>query len=133
MNQEEALKRWRDTYQKAPKQASNRRKKKLEGLEKMYMEQIMRKTGWPWEPELKFDTVRKFRFDYADPSRKIAVEYEGIGGGGQSRHTSIIGYTNDCKKYTLAAILGWRVLRYTVKNYADLEADLAQIADQEKT
>jgi hypothetical protein len=30
-----------------------------------------------------------------------------------SHHTTNSGYTKDCEKYNAAAVLGWRVLRYT--------------------
>jgi len=65
--------------------------------------------------EHKFHPERKWRFDLAIPSHKIALEYEGIYGG-QSRHTTTKGYTADAEKYNQATIFGWRVLRYTAKN-----------------
>ena len=76
--------------------------------------------------ELKFDELRKFRFDYAIPSLKIAIEFEGIMSA-KSRHTTVTGYTNDCVKYNLATCSGWRVLRYTAKNYLNLEKDLIKM------
>lgn len=128
MNQEDALKRWRETYQKPRKQAKNRQKKnRVAGLEKLYMEAILRETGWNWQKELKFLPDRKFRFDYACQEHKIAVEYEGIAGGKKSRHTTITGYTKDTEKYNLAANSGWRVLRYTVINFKDLRKDLEKV------
>jgi very-short-patch-repair endonuclease len=65
-----------------------------------------------WEPEYRFHPVRKWRFDWAMPSKKVAVEFEG-GVAIKGRHTRIIGYTKDCEKYNAAALLGWKVLRYT--------------------
>lgn len=62
--------------------------------------------------EHRFHGKRKWRFDYADVERKIAVEYEGIIAH-RSRHTSIVGYSNDCEKYGIAAIMGWLVIRVT--------------------
>lgn len=73
--------------------------------------------------ELVFDDVRKFRFDWAITSLKIAIEYEGIFSN-KSRHTTISGYTEDCEKYNLAIANGWRVLRYTAINYTNLQKDL---------
>jgi very-short-patch-repair endonuclease len=72
--------------------------------------------GYEVKTEYKFHPTRRWRFDIAIPELKIAVEYEGIYGKGQSRHTSAGGYTGDCDKYNEAAILGWRVLRFTAKN-----------------
>ncbi len=58
---------------------------------------------------------RRWRFDFAFPDERIAIEYEGmaVGEGGKSRHTTIGGYSGDCEKYNHAAINGWVVLRYT--------------------
>lgn len=61
------------------------------------------------EREWKFAAPhRQWRFDFAYPSMKIAVEIEGRG-----RHTTIAGYAEDCRKYNAAAGLGWTVLRFT--------------------
>lgn len=82
-----------------------------------------------FEKELVFDSSRKFRFDWAIPDKKIAIEYEGVGvaKGGKSRHTTKIGYATDCEKYNLAVINGWRVLRYTSKNYQQVMNDLTKL------
>lgn len=76
--------------------------------------------------ELMFDEKRKFRFDWAIPSLKIAIEYEGIMSA-KSGHTTVSGFNSDCIKYNLATTQGWRVLRYTAKNYLDLEKDLMKL------
>jgi hypothetical protein len=78
--------------------------------------------------EHKFLEDRKFRFDWAILSLKIAIEYEGIFSQ-KSRHTTIDGFTADCSKYNLAVQDGWRVLRYTAKNYKNLEEDLLKILE----
>lgn len=79
--------------------------------------------------ELQFDDLRKFRFDWAIPDQMIAIEYEGIFSK-KSGHTTISGYTKDCIKYNLAIKLGWKVLRYTAKNYQDLGNDLKFLIDK---
>lgn len=62
--------------------------------------------------ELKFHPIRKWRFDYAIPAAKIAIEVEGgVWTGG--RHTSPKGFLNDMEKYNTATIMGWRLLRTT--------------------
>lgn len=66
---------------------------------------------------------RQFRFDWAILHLKIAIEYEGLFAT-KSRHTSITGYSNDCRKYNLAILNGWKVFRYTAKNYVELDYDL---------
>lgn len=73
--------------------------------------------------ELQFSNERKFRFDWALPGVKLAIEYEGLMSQ-KSGHTTIGGYTKDCEKYNLAQIEGWTVLRYTAVNYKNLERDL---------
>ena len=62
--------------------------------------------------EYKFHPVRKWRFDYAIPKHKIALEVEGgVWTGG--RHTSSTGFLKDMEKYNTATLMGWKVLRTT--------------------
>lgn len=61
--------------------------------------------------ELKFHPTRRWRFDYAIPEYKIAIEIEGgVWTGG--RHTRGAGYIKDMEKYNAAATLGWYMLRF---------------------
>lgn len=62
--------------------------------------------------EFRFHPERKWRFDFAWPKLRIAVEIEG-GVLSQGRHVRPQGFTNDCEKYNHASQLGWRVLRFT--------------------
>jgi len=64
------------------------------------------------EPEYRFCPERKWRFDYAFIEQKIAIECEG-GVWSRGRHTRPSGFIKDMEKYNRAALLGWRVLRYT--------------------
>lgn len=62
--------------------------------------------------EYKFHPTRRWRFDYAIPEHKIALEVEGgVWTGG--RHTSPKGFLNDIEKYNTATLMGWRVFRTT--------------------
>lgn len=62
--------------------------------------------------EHRFYQPRKWRFDYAIPAYKIAVEVEGgVWTGG--RHVRPQGFLGDIEKYNTAALLGWRVFRTT--------------------
>jgi len=66
-----------------------------------------------WEREHYFAYPKyKYRFDYAIPEIKLAIEVEG-GVWNYGRHNSPTGYQEDCIKYTLASILGWTLLRFT--------------------
>jgi very-short-patch-repair endonuclease len=51
-------------------------------------------------------------FDFAWPARMIALEIEG-GTHSGGRHTTAKGFSDDCEKYNIAAIRGWRVIRAT--------------------
>jgi len=90
---------------------------KISQLEEKLAFQI-RATGLP-EPvrEYRFVPGRLYRADFAWPNHKLLVEAEGgvfsRKGKGGGWHQSVGGYLDDCRKYTLAALHGWRVLRYT--------------------
>lgn len=95
------------------------------------MEEVLNNTKLEWVAEHLGIPGRRFRFDYAIPSLMIAIEYEGL--GYKSRHTNALGYTNDCRKYNLAALHGWKVLRYTSISYKEFENELKRMIDGEPT
>jgi len=64
------------------------------------------------EAEYRFDASRRWRFDFAWPDRRLAVEQEG-GIWTNGRHTRGRGYLADLEKYNAATLAGWRVLRFT--------------------
>ena len=76
------------------------------------------------ESEVRFAPPRRWRFDFAWPEQKVAVECEGgtwIGG----RHQTGTGFAKDAEKYNEAALLGWIVLRFTsdqIENGAAMDA-----------
>lgn len=62
--------------------------------------------------EYKFHPTRRWRFDYAIPEHKIAIEIDGgVWTGG--RHVSPKGFLNDMEKFNAAASMGWLVLKFT--------------------
>lgn len=76
--------------------------------------------------ELQFIPSRKWRFDFAilpqEPpillTRGVAIEIEGAVWT-QGRHTRGKGFIADMEKYNHAALLGWRVLRFTPQQVLD--------------
>lgn len=68
--------------------------------------------------EFRFHPTRAWRFDFAWPAYRFAVEVEGLvprfgkdGSEMRGRHQTIDGATEDLEKYAAAIILGWTVLR----------------------
>jgi hypothetical protein len=84
----------------------------------LFMRTICKESKLEYETEFEFakDKERHWRFDYAVPENRIGIEYEGIMGG-NSRHTSTDGYRGDCWKYNVAIALGWKVFRFTAKDF----------------
>lgn len=78
--------------------------------------------------EFKFHPTRRWRFDYAIPTHKIALEVEGgVWTGG--RHIRASGFLGDMEKYNNAALLGWRVFRTTPDNlYSNKTFDMVKNA-----
>lgn len=54
-----------------------------------------------------FMLTRKYRFDFAFPVPRVAVEIEG-----QGRHQTYVGFRADAEKYNHATLHGWRLLRF---------------------
>jgi len=86
------------------------------------------------EKEYRFHPTRKWRFDFAYPAQKIAIEIEGaVWFAG--RHTRGSGFLADCEKYNTAVSLGWKVFRFGVKDrqiFPDLAATLKPIFSEDK-
>lgn len=81
-------------------------------LEEELLQQIQLRGLPEPEREYKFIKDRRFRSDFAYPKQKILLEVEG-GVWTNGRHTRGAGYANDCKKYNLASMHGWLLLRFT--------------------
>ena len=74
-------------------------------------ERLLRSVGLPVPVrEHRFHPVRRWRFDYAWPEQRVALEVEGgVWTGG--RHTRGAGFLGDIEKYNAAVVDGWRVVR----------------------
>ena len=108
------------------KNKSTSTKKKGDGSKaKSEIEMVLKHGGYDYVKELKFHPSRKWRFDFAIESLRIAIEYEGIMSE-KSRHTTISGMSRDCEKYNTAQLLGWKVLRFTALNYKNLASILME-------
>ena len=68
--------------------------------------------GLKYAREYRFSSTRKWRFDIAFETARVAVEVEGRG-----RHQTYVGFRNDAEKYNAAALDGWTVLRYPAGDY----------------
>lgn len=64
--------------------------------------------------EYQFHGERKWRFDFAWPDMKLAIEVEG-GTTQNGRHNRADGYEKDCEKYNTATAMGWTLFRFTAK------------------
>jgi len=76
--------------------------------------------------EYKFHPTRQFRFDFAWPTKKVALEVHGDGPG----HFSLKGMTQDHIKHYEAIILNWRVMYITstLLSPESLQTTLGQVA-----
>lgn len=78
----------------------------------IFLQICAKELGVECVPEYRFHPKRLWRFDYAFPIQRIALEVEGgVWTGG--RHTSARGFLGDIEKYNEATLLGWRLLRTT--------------------
>lgn len=83
--------------------------------------------------EVRFHPSRDWRFDFAWPDHRLAVEVEG-GEYVRGRHQRVGGFQRDTQKYNEAVMLGWRVLRFPGSRVKSGEAvnTVAQVlADEE--
>lgn len=92
---------------------------------------ILKSVCIEWLQELRFDSVRKFKFDYGHWKLKIAVEMEGgiyTGTG----HVKTGTYLKDMQKYNMAQIRGWMVLRYAYGQENNIKDDVLKAIERRK-
>lgn len=79
------------------------------------------------EQQYQFDEVRKWRFDFAWPAEKLAVEIHG-GQWAQGRHNRGMGMQSDMEKKRAAIAAGWHVLEYGTDDMRDPCRVITQVA-----
>lgn len=77
--------------------------------------------------EFGFHATRRWRFDFAWPECRLAVEVEGWG-----RHQRRQGFDDDCEKYNAAELAGWTLLRFSGRMVKDGRAARAIVAELEE-
>ena len=80
----------------------------------MFTQICAKELGVECVKEYRFYKNRQWRFDYALPKYKIAIEVEG-GVWTQGRHVRPVGFRGDMNKYNMATLMGWRLFRTTPK------------------
>lgn len=108
--------------------------KKAQQVDALHSKVLAQLVGFP-DPatELVFHPKRRWRLDFAWPTRMIAVEiHGGIHSGG--RHTRGKGFVEDRAKMNEAALLGWTVIEATPEHIqsGQLRAWLLAAFDQTK-
>lgn len=96
--------------EKAPQKPRKRTKKPTPPLRDMFTALVESELHTQCVKEYRFHPVRQWRFDYALPMQKVALEVEG-GVWTQGRHTRPQGFLGDIEKYNTATVMGWRVVR----------------------
>lgn len=81
----------------------------------------------PFVREYEFDELdnRKWRFDFAWPAFRVAVEIHGATFV-QGRHTRGLGIAKDAEKARAAALQGWHVLPYTDIDFRERKIEVIQ-------
>lgn len=80
------------------------------------------------EREFRFAPPRRWRFDFAWPSKMLAIEAQG-GVWVNGRHSGGKGQINDMDKLNQAQLLGWKVLQFAESHIKSGDAiDLIEMA-----
>lgn len=85
------------------------------------------------ETEYKFAQDRDWRFDWAIPSLKIAIEFEGgVFMSSNSGHKSVKDFAKDGEKYNRATILGWSLIRLNAIDYSTALKQLNELLKRKR-
>lgn len=92
---------------KTPQRGSN------EPTRDMFSALVEKTIGRECVLEFRFHPTRKWRFDYAIPSARVAIEIDGGLFLNRGRHSGGVGQLNDFEKFNEASTYGWRILHFT--------------------
>lgn len=70
------------------------------------------------EAEYRFAPPRRWRFDFAYPACRVAVELHG-GLWSSGAHVRPIGVQRDLQKHNAAVVLGWRLLYFSTDDLSN--------------
>lgn len=78
------------------------------------------------------DVEPEWRFDFAWPALKLAVELQG-GTWIRGRHNRGGGFRGDCEKMNAAQLAGWTVLQYTTDHMEKMPVQVVEEVAKEVT
>lgn len=81
----------------------------------LFTNYVKQELGLDMVTEFRFHPKRRWKFDYAIPNYKIAIEVEG-GIWKYGRHNRASGFLLDIEKYNEASVAGWILIRTTPEN-----------------
>jgi very-short-patch-repair endonuclease len=82
---------------------------------------LLRQLDTRWVEEHRFHQTRRWRFDFARPDLRLAIEIDGgIWTGG--RHSGGQGQIDDMEKSNQAVALGWQILHFIPQQVRNGEA-----------
>lgn len=95
--------------------------KKLSIGEETFALQLRAHKLTDWDREVLVCADRKFRFDFANRLKMLAIEVDGAihTAGRHSRGSGVLG---DMEKGNLAAVMGWKFLRFSTEQVKSGEA-----------
>ena len=83
------------------------------------------------EAEVRVCPERRWKFDFAWPQQRVALEIEG-GAWVMGRHNRAPGFLADMEKYNAAVVNGWRLLRTTPDTLPDVVPFLVRLLSEEE-
>jgi very-short-patch-repair endonuclease len=105
-------------FSKPAKKAASRAPGPGSKLEAEFALQLRAHGVTGWTREFRFHPTRKWRFDFAFPEQKVAIELHGATYS-NGRHNRGTGMRNDADKTNAAQLMGWLTLTFTSDHLKD--------------